>query len=187
MGIELRVARSYLKSYARRRINGYRSPYADPFEYRSVLDFTPIEVEAVLSPLLVAEQLFSNPARTARHALDHYIVHAGTACDPRNWYIALLQGEPVGLVFPQLFEDRTYYDGSIFHIGVMPQFQGRGFGRILHAHGLETLAALGATKYIGSTAPDNIPMQHVFRANGCEIYGVFMIVEYENGSGRCLD
>ncbi|MDP4199854.1 MAG: GNAT family N-acetyltransferase [Bacteroidota bacterium] len=171
--VEPRVARVFLKCYARRRLDDYRSPYSDPFEYRSILDFKPIEIDRILS------------AVGGSRGPTLLELHAGEAYDPRHWFISMLDDEPAGVVFPQIYEDVGDL-GSIFHVGILPKFQGLGYGKIIHAHGLESLRALGAKKYVGSTPPDNIPMQRVFRANGCEIYAVYLIEEFENGTGRAL-
>ena len=103
--------------------------------------------------------------------LDECVAHAGTAFNPATWKLALLDGKIAGLVLPQLFHDAPE-EGSIFNIGLLPAYRGRGLGRLLHARGLDDLKRLGATRYVGSTDIVNVPMRRIFAANGCREKGV---------------
>jgi GNAT superfamily N-acetyltransferase len=167
-------------------MEGYCSPYNDQFEYRSILDFPIEEIHRLMIPFL---DDISAPDPLARAGTDFswLIEHAGTAFDPEYWYVASLNSDPAGVVYPQLLEDRRWDDGSIWHIGVLTEFRGRGYGKILHARGLETLRALGAKKNVGSTEVENSRMLRVFQANDCNILFARFIQEFDNGCGRELD
>jgi ribosomal protein S18 acetylase RimI-like enzyme len=91
---------------------------------------------------------------------------AGERYDPESWFVALIEGEVVGVLLPQVFPDAES-EGTLFYVAVLPQFRGRGFGRALHASGLSMLAGRGAEKYVGSTDMRNEPMLRIFEANGC--------------------
>jgi ribosomal protein S18 acetylase RimI-like enzyme len=91
---------------------------------------------------------------------------AGERFDESEWYLPLVDGEIVGVLLPQAFPD-SEAAGTMFYVGVLPRFRGRGYGRALHATGLSMLAARGVTKYIGSTDTRNTPMLRIFEANGC--------------------
>lgn len=195
MAIELRLAHSYPRVYYKRSLVDYRSPYDDPFEYRSILDITvPDELYTTLA-------LIPDFARMG-HPRDHLptqelvacgqadmlalIERAAEAYDPRYWFIPHLDGVPIGAVFAQLYPGELDL-GCTFHIAVFKAFRGNGFGKIIHAHGLETTSRLGAVRSIGSTQPQNFAMQHVFLANGFHYSGYRLIEEFDNATGRALE
>ncbi|MBN1879876.1 GNAT family N-acetyltransferase [bacterium] len=103
--------------------------------------------------------------------LDECIAHAASAFNPETWKLALLDGRLAGFVLPQLFHDDPE-EGSIFNIGLLPEFRGKGLGRPLHARGLEDLKHMGATRYVGSTDILNVPMRRIFVTNGCHEKGI---------------
>jgi GNAT superfamily N-acetyltransferase len=158
------------KQYARRDITGYKSPYSDPFEYRSIVE---IGMDEVCRTMIPFNENKSAPDRfaQARIEFDELIEYAGTAYKPEYWYAATLGNKIIGVVFPQRYWDKME-EGSIFHIGVLPEHQGKGYGKILHAKGLETLATMGCTGYVGSTEIENARMISVFLANGCKLTAV---------------
>ena len=183
--IEPRLKHSYPKLYFKRELADYLAPYTDPFEYRSILDAPiPDEVFEVIASTAHDEDR-SNLAVLGKKEFDYLVRWANDAYDPAVWWLAYLGGSLAGFVFPQLYYDaRTM--GSVWHIGVLPEFRGKGFGKILHARALETLRVLGAERYSGSTEPENEAMIRIFRANGCVFSGFRIIEEFENGTGRAL-
>jgi GNAT superfamily N-acetyltransferase len=98
------------------------------------------------------------------------IEYAGKRFDPTWWRIAYVESEPAGVVLPQAFEKRDN-EGTLFYVAVRPAFRGRGYGRVLHAAGLEFLSRKGIVKYVGSTDARNFPMLAVFQTNGCRQTG----------------
>ncbi|MCL0079106.1 GNAT family N-acetyltransferase, partial [Dehalococcoidia bacterium] len=81
------------------------------------------------------------------------------------WRVAFYKHEPVGLVFPDIVQEKT---GTFVYLSVLPEFRGRGFGDLLFVDGLNMLRALGALKYLDSTNILNYPMIKVFERNGCK-------------------
>jgi ribosomal protein S18 acetylase RimI-like enzyme len=107
-----------------------------------------------------------DPEREYRELIDL----AGDALDRALWRVALLEGEPVGIVLPQPYaHDRK--EGTLFYVGVLPEHRGRGIGRRLHRAGLALLAAAGVVKYLGSSDVRNAPMLRIFTRNGCRTTG----------------
>lgn len=92
---------------------------------------------------------------------------AGANFKKDNWKIVYQDSVKIGLVFPQLYPDDSG-EGSIFYIGVLPEYRGKGLGVKIHSKGIEFLKNLNATKYVGSTLESNQAMNSVFKKNGCE-------------------
>lgn len=161
------------KQYFRRSIEGYRSPYDDPFEYRSVTD---VGEEAVIRLMLPFVDDKSNPDKLAQARIEWFGLTDSdiTMYRPENWLAAYQNGEPIGIVFPTRYID-VPEEGSISMIGVFPEHQGKGYAKILHAKGLEALAAMGATKYVGSTEVENKRMIATGLRNGCHLTKVYKI------------
>jgi len=154
------------KIVVERSIAGYTSPYHDPFTYSSLEvvgreSFVRIMVEAS-----EGDPFEDSADRDVDREFQEMVDYAGKRFDPTWWTIAGLDGETVGVVLPQAYAG---YDdeGTLFYVGVRPPFRGRGYGKILHAAGLEFLSRHGVTTYIGSTDDRNVPMIAVFKANGC--------------------
>jgi len=154
------------KAFVKKDVDGYSSPYEDPFSYRTLAEigddrFIKIMVEAAIG------DPFENPtASDPKEEFQELIDYAGSRFDPTWWRVAYLDDTPVGVVLPQEFDDREH-EGSIFYVGIRPEFRGHGFGKILHAGGLAFLAEHGVTRYIGSTDTRNHPMMRVFETSGC--------------------
>jgi ribosomal protein S18 acetylase RimI-like enzyme len=149
---------TFQKQYVRRRLEGYRSPYEDAFEYRSVADVGEGSVVQLMGPFHEADSWIE-----WREMVEADFYEA----DLTKWLVAFLDGVPFGVVFPAKYSDRAD-EGTIVFIAVLPEHQGNGYGKILHAKGLERLSEQGITKYAGSTEASNTAMLGVFRANGCE-------------------
>jgi len=155
------------KTYARRSIEGYKSPYNDPFTYKSVAE---LGEECVIELLLPFVDNLDSLAGFAQSRVEFQALaeHAGSAYRPENWLIAYLNEAPIGATFPTRWWDHLE-GGSITLVAVLPVYQGKGYGKILHAKGLEILASIGVLKYVGSTATTNTPMLRIFERNGCEL------------------
>jgi GNAT superfamily N-acetyltransferase len=109
----------------------------------------------------------SMEGRDADADFEELVELAGNRYDPWSWFLALVDGEVVGVLLPQILPDAES-EGTLFYVGVLPRFRGRGYGRALHAAGLSMLAERGAVGYFGSTDTRNEPMLRVFARNGCE-------------------
>ena len=94
------------------------------------------------------------------------VAHAGSAFNTNNWYIVFHQNSALGVLLPQVYEDKPS-EGSLFYIGVMPKYRGLGYGSKLHALGLWILKSRGVTRYVGSTGLNNKAMVAIFMKNGC--------------------
>jgi GNAT superfamily N-acetyltransferase len=159
------------KQYARRNIEGYTSPYEDSLTYLSIGGLEVAVVKQVLHAAMAASLARDIVAEEDGSALEHFIEFAGDAYHPETWVIAYQDNKPVGLVFPQRYDDKPE-EGSLFMIGVVPEFRGKGLSKILHAKGLELLASVGVKEYVGSTDVKNEPMIRTFASNGCRLYAV---------------
>jgi ribosomal protein S18 acetylase RimI-like enzyme len=176
---------TFQKQYARRSLDGYTSPYDDPFEYRTVLDVGEEAVMRLMIPF-VEDKTNSDRMAQARIEWEGYIVAEITRYQPENWLVAFNAEVPVGVVFPTRYLDQPE-EGSISFIGVFPEWQGRGYGKILHAKGLEALASMGVTRYVGSTEVSNALMLATFLANGCEFTKIRTIQVDELGRHKPID
>lgn len=155
------------KIFVRKELDGYTSPYNDPFTYRTLHE---IGRNAFIAAMTTASEgdMFEEEERNPEREFDELIEYAGSAFDPHHWRMALLDGVPAGVVLPQPYHDAPH-KGTLFYIGVLPAFRGRGFGKILHAAGLEYLARLPVATYVGSTDTRNTAMAAVFQRNGCVV------------------
>ncbi len=168
------------KSVYTRSLVDYVNPWPDPFEYRSLSDtgddaFVEV-IQRVHSDNPNRDAKREDPAGDLRESIDE----AGQAFDPSQWWIAVVDGWPVGFLLPQIFPDSPE-EGTIFNIGIVPEFRGRGWGKVLHARGLKSLADRGATEYIGSTDLLNAPMRKLFDLNQCREIGIRRIYRYLRG------
>jgi ribosomal protein S18 acetylase RimI-like enzyme len=174
------------KQYARRDISGYRSPYDDPFEYRPIVSVGMDEVYRLIAKAPFFDIKFdSDQLAQARNEFDVLVEFAASAYAPEFWLLAFKDGNPVGYVFPQRYWD-VPEEGSIFAIGVLPEMQRKGYGKIIHAKGLEVLAQMGITSYVGSTETKNSAMIAIFLVNGCQLSKIHRIEVYENGLQKII-
>jgi RimJ/RimL family protein N-acetyltransferase len=177
--MRLKLGDTFEKQYFRRRIDGYQSPYVDPFDYRTVAEIGEDKVCMMMLPFVDDK---SNPDQQAEARIEWQGLVDSDVCSPllQSWLVAYQDDSPIGVVFPTRYED-VPDQGSLSTIGVFPQWQGKGYGKILHAKGLETLAKMGVTKYVGSTEVTNIPMIAVAVANGCVLTKIYKIKVDELG------
>jgi ribosomal protein S18 acetylase RimI-like enzyme len=157
------------KVYVQRGLEGWRSPWPDPFTYASLADAGEVVFIETLAGMV--EPSTADPADAARREFADFLEMAGAAFDPARWLLALVDGQPAGLALPQPFPDGPA-EGTLFWVGLLPEWRGRGWGRALHGRGLEELERAGVRRYVGSTAVDNAAMRRVFALNGCEEQGM---------------
>jgi len=168
------------KQEFRRSIEGYRSPFDDPFLYKTIDEVGRDEVVRMLLPFIDGVSNL-DPFAQGWIEFQDLIDLAGTAFQPQDWLVAYLGQDPVGVVFPSRWENYDPSKGSIKMIAIVPEMQGRGFAKILHAKGIEVLASIGVTTYIGSTEMENTRMIQTFLTNGCERTRVLKYVMNERG------
>ncbi len=154
------------KVVVRRALENYVSPYPSPFQFRSLADLGVEPFAAIMLAASEGDPFDVTPPEESVSALQHLIDLAGSRFDPTSWHIALHGDEPAGVVLPQEYAD-TPGLGTLFYIGILPPFRGRGWGKILHALGLHALVRSGVARYVGSTDARNVAMLRVFAANGC--------------------
>lgn len=92
---------------------------------------------------------------------------------PANWWrLARNQdGLPVGFVLPVLFKEQRFWkderpQGTIFYIGVLPEFRGRGHGLELVREATRILLDANCWRIVCDTGTDNAPMINAFRRAG---------------------
>ncbi|MBI4676631.1 MAG: hypothetical protein HY748_03535 [Elusimicrobia bacterium] len=163
-GFELLIERTFVE----REIFGYRIPFADPLVYKPLCEAAR---ETAVSAF--AEIMRSSPPRGGSppqtnfsDEFDRMMQYAGRERAGNMWKLAFWEDAVAGLVFPQVYS-KNEMPGEILFVGVVPRLQGKGFGRILHAKGLECLAGAGVTRYSGSTDIINKAMLRIFEVNGC--------------------
>ena len=103
--------------------------------------------------------------QAAERLLD--LANDGFAWQPEWFEIISVDGSPAGCVLPVIFEGSRRDDrdeGTIFHMGVVPRFRGRGLGAALLARGTNTLLRHGVWRIYCDTAAMNHPMIAAFTA-----------------------
>ena len=85
----------------------------------------------------------TSTAESAEADFDALIEGAGEQFDPAGWFVAQHSGEEVGVLLPQLCPDKLSV-GTLFYVGVSPQFRGRGLGTAMHAEGLRAASTQGS-------------------------------------------
>ena len=85
------------------------------------------------------------------------------------WQVLAIHGDPAGCVLPVLYrrsERRGENEGTIYHMGVRPDYRGQHFGQLLLAQATNTLLALGVWRLYCDTASNNQPMLRAFTEQG---------------------
>jgi RimJ/RimL family protein N-acetyltransferase len=158
------------KAFVERDLAGFRSPLGPDLVYRSLTELGEGRFIEIMTLASTGDPFEDAAARDPIREFRELVAYAGSRFDPTWWRVAFLEGEPVGVVLPQVFE-ASEDEGSLFYIGVVPEHRGRGLGRALHAAGLEFLARKGVSRYVGSTDTRNHPMLAIFLSNGCRRTG----------------
>jgi ribosomal protein S18 acetylase RimI-like enzyme len=81
------------------------------------------------------------------------------------------EGNRVGFVLPVLFQSDARWrdgrpEGTIFYMGVLPQFRGHGFASELLAEATRAFIAADCWRIFCDTGTDNHPMVNAFRKAG---------------------
>lgn len=85
-----------------------------------------------------------------------------------DWVLLRVGGIAAGLVIPAFLDERRD-GGTLFYVGVLSEFRGRGLGAVLARRGIETMLARGATRYADSCNAANVPMRRIFERLGCGV------------------
>jgi ribosomal protein S18 acetylase RimI-like enzyme len=93
----------------------------------------------------------------------------GYSSEPSWWEVLTVDGIAAGFVLPVRF-DNAALDGldeaTIFHVGVLPEFRGRGLARHLLRRAMSTLLRQGVWRIYCDTAANNEPMLYLFESEG---------------------
>lgn len=155
------------KVFVERNVNGYSSPYTSQIHFRSFADFDSEFLEAVLNKSVAGTDLFSEVVAPDRLLDRLKSLGDGSESQMESWEIAFLDDIPVGVVLPSVYDDGDD-EGTLLIVAVFENARGQGYGKILHARGLEVLGQSNVEKYMGSTESDNLAMQRIFRIHNCE-------------------
>jgi ribosomal protein S18 acetylase RimI-like enzyme len=106
-------------------------------------------------------------------AADAQAVQAAVARNMGNpayrYYIARLEGDPVGTLNVQSYDGDKYIYGFV----VRQQYRGRGLGREILAHTLRDLAGDGGQPVYLEVEPDNTPAVRLYRSLGFETLATY--------------
>ena len=109
----------------------------------------------------------------SRAAQELLSVDAGYFEVPEAWWrVALGQdGERVGFVLPVIFKSEKNWkvgrpEATIYYMGVLPAFRGRGFGGELLAEAIRICQQTNSWRLFCDTGTANLPMVRVFRKAG---------------------
>lgn len=104
------------------------------------------------------------PSRAASNFLSE--VEDGFAYEPEWWQVALNQdGDIVGLVLPVLFlggAKEQLEEGTIYYMGVLPDYRGHRYGYDLLCQATRTLQSVGVWRIFCDTDTQNGPMIDAF-------------------------
>ena len=80
-------------------------------------------------------------------------------------------GQPVGFVLPVTFKEARFFkngrpQGTIFYMGVLPEFRGHGYGLELVHEATRVFLAADCWRIFCDTGTDNTPMIQAFRQAG---------------------
>jgi ribosomal protein S18 acetylase RimI-like enzyme len=95
--------------------------------------------------------------------------YAGNKYNAENYMVVINKNKEIGVMMPQVFPHNVK-EGTIFHLGVVPEERNKGFGKIMHSKCLQILKNHGVEKYIGSTNSGNKPMRRIFESNECSLW-----------------
>jgi ribosomal protein S18 acetylase RimI-like enzyme len=102
-------------------------------------------------------------ARTAGEALAG---HMASGFDPRRWWLASADGEPVGLVLVNPAVDEDGWE--IAYVGVAPKYRRRGYGREMVLKALVEAKAAGQSAVLLAVDARNAPARELYRQLGFE-------------------
>ncbi|MBV8883582.1 MAG: GNAT family N-acetyltransferase [Chroococcidiopsidaceae cyanobacterium CP_BM_RX_35] len=114
--------------------------------------------------------------RDPRQAAEMFLNSAREGYSYKNewWQFGVNEdGEIVGFVLPVIFQGCAkdgLEEGTIYDIGVLPEYRGLGFGNNLLSQGTRVLQELGVWRVFCDTALNNVPMISIFRRVGYRQY-----------------
>lgn len=156
-------SKKYLTQVFEKNLSRFKFRYNDPFEYLSINEaglrlFFKVFKQSVENPIKQFEKF--------KIYMDRMLNVTEKTYDIGNWKLVLLNKKPIGIIMPHIFQENPEL-GTLLNIGLVSAERGKGYGRIIHAKGLEILKGMGAKKYMGATDINNLAMLKVFIVNGC--------------------
>jgi ribosomal protein S18 acetylase RimI-like enzyme len=121
-----------------------------------------VEAAATLTRLLAAA--FGDSEDEAREGVERRLSEPN-----RRHYLAMLDGEPIGTLRLGTYGDFADVTG----FGVLPEFQGRGYGRQMLLDAVETLLAEGWKRVLIEVATDNERALGLYRSCGFEVASAY--------------
>lgn len=119
------------------------------------------EVSLDVADVATVDEL--GPGEAARR-----LVHAPptwqTSYESEWWQLVYVGDEVAGFVLPVTYDETNASVGTIFHMGVLPNYRGRGLSRVLLRCSVETLVGAGVERIFCDTAANNTPMIRAFEA-----------------------
>ena len=92
---------------------------------------------------------------------------------PQDWWRLAKdrEGHPVGFVLPVLFKEQRFWrdgcpQGTIFYMGVLPEFRARGYALELVHEATRLFMEVNCWRVFCDTGTDNAPMMSTFRRAG---------------------
>lgn len=154
----------YSKNLFTRNLRTFSPNYKDIFKYKSFNELELYKLHKLFKHCIEGSiedyARFRNYSKKLKRLVRNVY-------DYENWKVALLNNTAIGIIMPHVFPEDPKL-GTLLNIGIRPKYRGKGYGRIIHAHGLELLKQMGAKKYLGSTEITNYAMVKVFELNGCK-------------------
>jgi len=128
---------------------------------------------------LVAAVLASSPSPEDRYAVEalgaeetaRRILELAPGFEylPGRWEVLAADAEPAGFVLPVLYTGSRrggLDEATIYHMGVLPGYRGRGIGRLLLRRATRLLVEHGVWRIFCDTAEGNAPMVRLFESEG---------------------
>lgn len=154
----------YSKWLFTRSLRNFNSPYKNVFKYHSISE----------AGIYKFFRLFKLSMENSIRQFDQFKKYLNkikklikNTYDIDSWKVVSLNNTDIGIFMPHIFPENPKL-GTLLEIGLKPKYRGKGYGRIIHAYGLELLRQMGAKKYLGSTEITNCAMVKVFQLNGCK-------------------
>lgn len=103
-------------------------------------------------------------------SLDEIIAghRAQGAFDPRRWWLAMGDGEPVGVLLTNLIPESGAWE--LVYMGIVAEARGRGFGAQLVGKALTEASQAGAPELTLSVDGRNLFAQRIYRRLGFELW-----------------
>jgi ribosomal protein S18 acetylase RimI-like enzyme len=107
----------------------------------------------------------SSPDQDALGFLRALLGNGEIVQSPERLQIGMCGDEPAAFLALMVYPSDGW--STIYFLGVLPAFRGRGLGAVTMRHGLQSLQAMGGRIYHDGTAAGNAPARALFAHLGC--------------------